>query len=256
MWTEHTPPRFLIVVAASIVAHVALLAVLHPADAKQSLPERMFVTFEAAPPPPPPPRPIVETPTPSEPVTAPVPAPRVKRPASPRRAAEPQVATQPTPTAPSEAVMEFSGVTMSNDGASWSSPAGNGEPMTGPIGAPAATTRPGPVHRTATGTPAERVVAVGNLSRPPRAPDLDAALAANYPSEARRAGTTGTAVVRARILASGRVGAMRVLSESAAGFGVACQRTLSGSRWEAPLDSWSRPVITDISYTCTFAVTR
>jgi len=151
--------------------------------------------------------------------------------------------------------MEFSGVTLSNDGASWSSPTGNGEAMTGPIGAPAPAVRQGPV-RTASGTATERVVAVGDLSRPPGAPNLDAALVANYPIEARRAGTTGTAVVRARILADGRVATTHVLSESAAGFGTACQRTLAGSRWAPPLDASSRPVITDITYTCTFAITR
>jgi outer membrane biosynthesis protein TonB len=181
--------------------------------------------------------------------------PRTKRPAAPRRAAEPQVATQPT-AASEPPPMDFSGVTLSNDGASWSSPTGNGETMTGPIGAPARAEHVGPVHRTATGTSTERVVAVGDLSRPPRAPNLDAALAANYPSDARAAGTTGTAVVRARILADGRVGTMRVVSESVPGFGTACQRTLAGSHWEPPLDASSRPVITDISYTCTFAVTR
>jgi outer membrane biosynthesis protein TonB len=252
MWTEQSSPKFLIVIAASIVAHVVLLAVLPPADSTASVPERTFVTFEAAPSPPPPP-PVVETPVAPETVAARMPTPHVKRPSAPRRAIEQQVATQPTPAVSPEMPMDFSGVTLSNEGASWSSPTGNGEAITGPIGGPASATHRGPV-RTATAT--ERVVAVGDLSRPPRAPNLDAALAANYPSEARRAGTTGTAVIRARILADGRVGAMRVVSESAAGFGVACQRTLSGSHWEPPLDASSRPVITDISYTCTFAVTR
>lgn len=63
-------------------------------------------------------------------------------------------------------------------------------------------------------------------------------------------------MVRARILADGRVGTVRAVSESAPGFGEACKRTLTGSRWQAPLDARSEPVITDINYTCTFAVTR
>lgn len=255
MWTEHSSPKFLIMVVASLVAHVGLLAMLPPTDASPPAPEPTLVTFVATPSPPPPPPPVVEAPV-AETIAARMPTPRVKRPTAPRRASEQQVATQPTPPAASETPMDFSGVTLSNDGASWSSPTGNGEAMTGPIGPPAPAAQRGPVHRIASGTSTERVVAVGDLSRPPRAPNLDAALAANYPNEARRAGTTGTAVVRARILADGRVGAMRVVSESATGFGVACQRTLSGSHWEPPLDASSRPVITDISYTCTFAVTR
>ena len=256
MWTEHPSPKFLIVVVASIAVHVALLAVLPPADATPQLPTRTIVTFETAPSPPRPPPPAIEAPVaPQDTVAARMPTPRVKRPAAPRRAAQPQVATQPTPPAAAESPMDFSGVTLSNDGASWSSPTGNGETMTGPIGAPAPALRQGPAHA-ASGTATERIVAVGDLSRPPRAPNLDAALAANYPPDARNAGTTGTAVVRARILADGRVGSMRVVSESVAGFGMACQRTLTGSHWEPPLDAASRPVITDISYTCTFAVTR
>jgi len=258
MWSEPTSSRFSIVVAASIVAHVVLLAVLPAADDEPVVaPVKTLVTFQTTPlPPPPPPPPAIKEPVaPPDTVAARMPAPHVKRSVAPRRAAPPQVATQPKPAA-SETPMDFSGVTLSNEGSSWSSPTGNGEPMTGPIGAPGSATRPGPVRRVATGTGAERVVAVGDLSRPPRAPNLDAALAANYPSDARRAGTTGTALVRARILADGRVGTTRVVSESAAGFGVACQRTLAGSHWEPPLDASKRPVITDINYTCTFAVSR
>ena len=97
---------------------------------------------------------------------------------------------------------------------------------------------------------------MGNLSRPPKAPDLDGALAANYPSEARRAGTTGTAVARVRIFADGSVGAIRIVSATTPEFGTACKRTLTGSHWQAPLDARSEPVITDVSYTCTFAVAR
>ena len=105
-------------------------------------------------------------------------------------------------------------------------------------------------------TAGDRVVAIGDLSRPPRAPNLDAQLAANYPRDARLAGTAGSAVIRARILVDGRVGSTRVVSESAPGFGVACQHTLAGSRWQPPLDADKRAVATDLAYTCTFAVAR
>ncbi len=255
MWSEHTSPMFLIVVAASIVGHVALLAVLPAPDEPASPPVTTIVQFETTTTPPPPP-PKLETPAVTDEVTPSppsVPAPRrvARRPAAPPR----QVASTEPPASP-EAPVDFSGVTLSNEGASWSSPTGNGAPMTAPITAGEPAASPGPVRRAPSGTSAERVVAVGDLSRPPKAPDLDGALAANYPSEARRAGTTGKAVVRARILADGRVGTIRVVSESAPGFGAACKRTLAGSRWQAPLDARSEPVITDVSYACTFAVAR
>jgi len=161
--------------------------------------------------------------------------------------------TEPRPTASEPA--DFSGVTLTNEGAGWSSPVGDGAPMTGPIGPPApAPVKPGRAAEAPTA--GDRVVALGDLSRPPRAPDLDAQLAANYPREARLAGTAGSAVVRARILVDGRVGPTRVVSESGPGFGVACQRTLAGSRWQPPLDARKAAVATDLSYTCTFAVAR
>lgn len=258
MWNEQTSPTFLVLVAASIVAHVALLAILPPADAASDKPRSpTFVTIEAATPPPPPAPPPVATPPAPETVSARAPAPRAPRPVSKRHAApSPQVATAEPPAEQAEAPADFSGVTLSNDGASWSSPTGNGEAMTGPIVAADPGTARGPVHRGPPATQMDRVVAVGNLSRPPKAPDLDDALAANYPSDARRAGLTGKALVRARILADGTVGPIRVMSESTAGFGAACKRTLTGSHWQPPLDANREPVITDINYTCTFAVAR
>ncbi len=259
MWSEPTSPTFLVVVVASIVAHAALLSVL-PADAPTLEPHvSTIVQIEAmTPPAPPPPAPKLETVVPTEevspkPLSPPVPH-RPARRAPPRQVATAEPTVEP-PTGP-DAPVDFSGVTLTNEGASWSSPTGNGAPMTGPLVASEPVQRTGPVRHGPTGTSTERVVAVGDLSRPPKAPDLDVALATNYPSEARRAGTTGKAIVRARILADGTVGTIRVVSESAAGFGEACKRTLTGSRWQAPLDARSEPVITDVSYTCTFAVAR
>lgn len=258
MWSDRTSPTFLVVIAASIVAHVAFIAVLPPADATTPRAPRVptFVTIESVTPPsPPPPAPEPRAEPPAS-VSARSPVPRAPRPAMRRPAAPPpQVAAAESPARP-ETPVDFSGVTLSNEGASWSSPTGNGEQMTGPIAAADPGTRRGPVFRPPTGASADRVVASGDLSRPPRAPNLDAALAANYPSEARRAGIAGQAVVRARILVDGTVGTIRIASESAPGFGAACKRTLAGSRWQPPLDSHNEPVSTDISYTCTFAVAR
>lgn len=256
MWNEPTSPTFFVVIAASILAHVMVLALLPPADA--AVPEAaappVFVTIAAPPPPPPPPPVVVPAASPPT-VAARQPVARGPRPAVPRRVpARPTVATAaPRPTTAEPA--DFSGLTLTNEGGGWSSPVGDGAPLTGPIATP------GPTHvkrdRAAEApTVSDRVVALGDLSRPPRAPDLDAQLAANYPRDARLAGTAGSAVVRARILVDGRVGPTRVVSESAPGFGVACQRTLAGSRWQPPLDARKQAVATDLAYTCTFAVAR
>ena len=249
MWSEKSSSTFLVVVVASIAAHIALLAVL-PADAATPVLAKRpptVITIETPKPPPPPAPKIEEAPVVTETVAARAPTPRAPRPVARPRAAAPKQVAVAAP-APSDAPVDFSGVTLSNQSSSWSAPTGNGEPMTAPIAAaPSAPVR---------GPAGDRVVAVGDLSRPPKAPNLDTALAANYPEDARRAGTTGKAVVRVRILADGSVGPIRVTSESAPGFGTACKRTLAGSHWQAPLDGHSQPVITDINYTCTFAVAR
>lgn len=262
MWSERPSPMFLVVVLASIAAHVAMLELLPPAALATPAARRpaTFVAFEAAPPPPPPPEvappPPEVAPAAPERIATRAPAPRTQRPPVRRQAAPPPPAAAAEPPAAPEAPVEFSGVTLSNEGAGWASPTGSGEPMTGPIAAAPAAARRGPVRAAQGRGTGERVVAVGDLSRPPRAPDLDAALVANYPREARRAGIAGKAVVRARIIADGRVGTIRVIAESAPGFGAACKQTLAGSRWQAPLDARNQPVATDVSYTCTFAVTR
>ena len=258
MVTESTPPVFLFMVAASILAHVTVIAVLLPADApaRETAPPPVFIAIEAAPPPAPP----VPAPTPPRelpPTVAARPVARAPRPPAQRVAVRPTIATaEPRPTAAAEPA-DFSGVTLTNEAAAWSTPVGDGTPLTGPIGPPS----PAVVTRTRTATSSgggtgDRVVAVGDLSRPPRAPNLDARLAANYPPEARDAGIGGSAVIRARILVDGRVGTTRVVSETAPGFGKACQHTLAGSHWQPPLDTNQQPVATDLSYTCIFAVDR
>ncbi|HEY4183023.1 MAG TPA: energy transducer TonB [Kofleriaceae bacterium] len=230
---------------ASIAAHLVLVVVLPSAHdvPPHAVRPRTLVTIET----------VLSLPTPPPPVhvdalAATEAAPRTARPVAARRAVARVAPAEQLPTP--EVPVDLSGVTLSNEGSSWSSPVGNGEAMTGPVivTAPAG---PAPVTH---GSEArgDRVVGVGDLSRPPKAPNLDGALAANYPADARRAGITGKAVVRARILATGSVGPIRVVSETVSGFGNACRRTLAGSHWQAPLDAHSEPVTTDINYTCTF----
>jgi TonB family protein len=134
----------------------------------------------------------------------------------------------------------FSGTTLTNDGPGegWASAVGNGETMHGPIGRPGAkvtartqdgTTKPSPAK-------AAPVVALASLSRPPEPPDLNDALERHYPEAARKQGTPGQAVLKARITAEGQVRDMVVVSQSAAGFGDACRATLRESKWSPPLD--------------------
>ena len=252
MWNEPTSPTFLVVIAASILAHVTVIALMPSADGAVPEPPAppMLVAIEAITPPPP----AAPMPAALPPTVAARPVARSPRPAVHRAVARPAVATaDPRPTAAEPA--DFSGVTLTNEGAGWSTPVGDGTPMSGPITAPGPSSSPTPHHGHE--EPAgDRVVALGDLSRAPVAPNLDAQLAANYPRDARLAGTAGSAVIRARILVDGRVGPTRVVSESAAGFGVACQHTLAGSRWQPPLDAHQQAVATDLAYTCTFAVAR
>ena len=259
MLKESTSPVFLGMVAASILAHVVVLAALPPAEAatteKKAPP--VFMTI-SEPPPPPPPAPAPPPPVAKElpPTVAARPVARSPRPVAKHVATRPVVATAaPQPTAAPEPA-DFSGLTLTNEGAAWSTPTGDGSPMTGPIGPPAQEVVKATRAPAKGGGTGDRVVAVGDLSRPPRAPNLDAQLAAHYPQEARAAGLGGSAVIRARILVDGRVGTTRVVSESAPGFGKACQRTLAGSRWQPPLDANQQAVATDLAYTCTFAVAR
>jgi TonB family protein len=236
----------------SLAAHVGLFAWLgHGGKGAAEKPHRRppaQVTMEVAPP----------KPAPAPPAPAAAPAPK----AAPRRIAvhaPPPPAAAPTPP-PDEAETpaDFSGTTLTNDGPGpgWASATGNGAAMHGPIGRPGAkiTDRSrdgvaGPSR--GAGVP---VVALASLSRPPAPPDLNAALERHYPEAARRQGTPGEAVLKARIMPDGQVRDLVVVSQSAPGFGDACRATLRDSAWSAPLDQAGQPVSTFVTYTCRFEV--
>jgi TonB family protein len=93
-----------------------------------------------------------------------------------------------------------------------------------------------------------------DLSRRPVPPRLDSVLKRHYPADARQRGLSGEAVVRARIDADGSVRMASISSESYAGFGEACRKTVVGSTWLPPQDRVGRPVATEVSYTCRFRV--
>jgi periplasmic protein TonB len=231
------------IVPVSIAAHVALVAILpNAARSRGPLPPLVVEMTTDLPEPPPPPK------REATPENAPAPtaraAPRPVANAAPRPAAT--SAARPTSD---DTPMDFTSTTFSNDGPGMaigpSAPVGSNVSTAAPImsAAPRITAAEAP-----------RFVPAANLSRPPRAPGLDADLERNYPAEARRTGVSGTAVLRVEILPDGRVGKVERVSESFGGFGEACTRTVRAGKWQPPLDKDGRPVSTQITYTCRFEV--
>ena len=172
--------------------------------------------------------------------------PAVRTEAAARAAASPQAAETPA---------DFSGTTLTNDGAGpgWASATGNGTAMNHPLGRPGARIT-GRQVESAGQVIQPALTAAADLSRLPEAPRLEDALERNYPREARQSGQAGKAVVRARISAEGGVHDLTVISETGAGFGRACRDTLTGSRWMPPIDRAGHAVATIINYTCRFEV--
>jgi len=197
-----------------------------PAAPARMEPVEMTIVPE---PEPPPPAPIAPPPAPS-----PAPAPR-----RPSRPAPPAVPVVDDSRAGPAAVPLPEPLDLTE-----------GPAVVGPAPGPA---DPAPA-RGSGGAPGPPTVAAGDLSRPPTPPPLDDALARNYPRQAREAGRSGRAVLRARIQPDGTAVVLRVVSASAAEFGEACRRTLDGTRWAPPIDRAGRPVATEVSYTCSFEV--
>ena len=163
-------------------------------------------------------------------------------------------ATKAAPTA--APALDLSGVTLTNDsGAGFAMPVGDGSALHGPLGLGVNRGQAVAAPLAAPSPPkAPPLVAVGDLSEHPRPPSLTDLLRANYPAEARERGLRGSARLRARIEPDGMIRSARLLSESSAGFGTACQRTVLGSHWSAPRDKNGGAVATEIVYTCHFEV--
>jgi outer membrane biosynthesis protein TonB len=240
-----------LLVVISVAAHAAMFATLGRADAsarggRKRRPAQ--VTMEVSPPrpAPPPPQPADKPPPPPRPVARRL----AGRTAAPAEAPPPPPAAAPPPESPAD----FSGVTLTNDGAGpgWASAVGNGASMHGPIGRPGARV----TARTVEGTPPEGppLVELASLSRPPAPPDLAGELERHYPETARRQGLAGQAVLKARITPEGRARDLILISQSTPGFGDACRATLRESIWSAPLDRDGRAVATLVTYTCRFEV--
>jgi TonB family protein len=145
--------------------------------------------------------------------------------------------------------------------------AGNGEAITGPVGAATGTTT-GRARRGApdgapggTGTDEDAsgvpVVPTADLSRPPRPPESMADLVRrHYPRDYQVRGVEGRAVVRMRVNPGGRLTRIRLVSESEPGFGAACIEALeeSSGQWPTPVSREGQDVATDVRFTCTFSV--
>jgi len=200
---------------------------------------------------------VIELAEAPEPPRAPEPTPEApeRAPSELRQAARPRPAGAPRPASrastpseapPSEAPIDFTNTTFSSEGPGLAIGGGGS-------GGPAVRTA-APAIASAVIPAGPRFVPASSLSRGPRAPGLDAALERNYPPDARRNGVAGKAMLRVAILSDGRVGPVKQLSESSAGFGEACAKTVRAARWEPPLDREGRPVATEITYACKFEV--
>jgi TonB family protein len=224
--------------------------------------------------PPPPPEPAAVPPEPEpEPVQAPEPEPEPVKPPPRVRERAPQpveapkeVPPQAAPAAAQETIADFSGTTLTGEGeGGWASAVGSGAPMNGPIGRPQAAVtgrnREGVAGGVVGGT-GLRLVGEADLSRRPSLPSkdlLNQALERNYPKAARQQGIEGSARIRLRVLANGKLEPVRKDKESYPGFGDACMNAVrevaqQGHRAEPPLDRQGQPAATEILFNCAFAV--
>ncbi len=230
---------------------------------------------------PPPPEPEL-APAPEPPAPAPEPEPEPVKPPPPPKVRErapkpvdvppPEQATPPPAAAQAETIADFSGTTLTGEGqGGWLSAVGTGGTMNGPIGRPGALVTGRNREGVAAGGVIDgtgvRLVGESDLSRRPKLPNdaLNAALERNYPKVARQQGIEGTASIRVRILANGKIeplrkeGALAAAGADTWGFGDACLKTLKEVAQQhrveqTPLDRQGKPAATEIRFKCTFTV--
>ncbi len=242
-------------------AHGAFFIAPPSFDPPQAVrPEPTLVQFTVAEPEPEPlPPPVEEPPTP----------PKQKEIVEPQPQSEPEVApappevVDPAPPEPAEAPPpELTGTTLlSNGPGEFSAELGSGRSRTGPI--VAGISRASPTVTPVTRAPSKPAVVerkpspppiepLKNLLKRPTPPNLKDALERNYPAGARAQGKSGEAKVRARVDADGRIRVVRVMGESAPGFGASCASTLKESQWTPPISQNGTKVGTWIGYRCSF----
>lgn len=227
----------------SVLAHVAIVRAI-PAARPLSSTARPSVVVEMTSVPPEPAQPEPAPPEPPKPSPIPTALAAPTRASAQAPAASASPAATPDDRAHLDAPVDFTSTVFSG--------AGHGVAIGSPARAPVAVASAAPSGKAT--SEALPFVAVGSLARAPSAPGLDAELERNYPLEAKRSGVSGLAVLRVQILPDGRVGRIARVSESFAGFGEACTRTVRAGKWQAPIDHDGRAVSTEITYTCRFEV--
>ncbi len=212
------------------------------------------------------PPPVVEPAPEATPEPEPAPEPAPVKPA-PKPAAvvapkePPPPDAPPPPAAAEETLADFSGTTLVGEGeGGWVSAMGSGSAMDKPIGKAGAVvtgrSQPGVAGGVVGGT-GLRVVAPSDLSRPPRIVSqaaLDAALVRCFPKSAKQQGIEGVARTRVRVLPTGKIVVLAAVNETYPGFESACRCSLRDQTFEPPLDKNGKPVATEFSFTCEFAV--
>ncbi|HLV67167.1 MAG TPA: TonB family protein [Polyangiaceae bacterium] len=203
--------------------------------------------------PPAPPSPAPKARTEPEQSVAPRPRKIAARPEAPPQPAEAPPEAPPSPDV-ADAPLDLRSVMLGGHGAGFSVAgvfSGTGSKGTGraaPRNSVPPPEAPPPAPRAGALVPARL------LAARPVPPALEDKLRHNYPEDARRRGLGGRATVRARIDPDGVARAVAALSETLAGFGEACRRTVTGSRWSPPKDHSGRAVATEVRYTCNFIV--
>ncbi len=259
-----------IVLAVSVALHggtyLALGGVGTVEEMERELASLDIEVIEPPPPPEPEPEPAVQEPEPEPEVEEPPPPP--PEPVRRERVPPPEEQPPEPPPPAEETPVAFDNIVLTNEGTSgsgWSVQQGSGREATGPIGPPGQVTGRrvrGQANGTVGGTgeptapPGPPVVAIADLSRRPVPPSgLNALLEQNYPRTLRQQGVEGEAVVRIRVNPNGSLSVLGVQSETQAGFGEACMRTLRAAEaWSPPLDRDGRPVATVTRFTCEFTV--
>jgi protein TonB len=238
--------------SAHLVAFTVLGLVPPPSDVL-AMHEMEFTVEEPPPepetPPPPPPEPEPPEPEP----------PKARAPKAAAPEPEPPPEEAPPPEQAPEEVADFTGTTLTAEGAGWATRTGTGGALTGPVGK--IRSKPSNTDQVASkpaGPTGPRVVPLKSLARKPAPPaGLDALLERHYPKRARTQGVEGRASVEIRILPTGKLSIGKVQREWPAGFDFAdaCLKTLRDAQAFSPgLDRDGSAVATDINFSCEFVV--
>ncbi|MDD9971472.1 MAG: energy transducer TonB [Myxococcales bacterium] len=251
-------------IAMSVGAHLTAFGGLGfvppPADVIAERDMEFEVYEEPEPLPEPEPEPEQEEPEPEPEPEPPKPKPKPK-PVEPEPEAPPPEPIEEPPPAP-EAPVDFTGVTLTADGAgsSWASAVGNGKAITRPtrVGTNTGRDRAGKAGGIVGGRgKGPSLITVKNLRKNPVPPSrVSEMLKRFYPKRASAQGIEGKSVVRIRILADGSLGNLRIKQETGAyGFGEACIKALRRSgRWRPAIDKRGRSGIYETEFTCRFEV--